>query len=391
MVRLPQRIMMRQHKTRRATFGAQRVAAWRHTGVVLSCVLAAIGCSATQDVALRAEAPGPAPVGMTWIPGGAFSMGDDGPNALPHEQPVHRVRVNGFFMGVNSVTNAEFAAFVQETGYVTVAERAPAHDEIMRALPPGTPLPPAALTPGSLVFTPAAGHVDLQDVSRWWRWVPGANWQHPAGPSSTLAGKAQVPVVHVSWDDAVAYARWAGGRLPTEAEWEYAARGGRERAMYAWGDTPNDSVHMQAHIYTGTFPSHPAAPVAVGRFAANGFGLHDMSGNVWQWTADWYRSDTYLRRSATPLVVDPVGPDADLPAQPGIEPARVIRGGSYLCSDVYCRGYRVSARGTGEPTTGASHIGFRVVMTVAQWRAWSARAPRLDQDTERTAQNSGLF
>ncbi len=290
-------------------------------------------------------------------------MGDDGPHALAHEQPVHSVQINGFYMMIDVVTNAEFAAFVEATGYVTMAERAPVLAEIMRGLPPGTPPPPAeALVPGSLVFTSASGTVDLRDVTRWWRWTPGASWRHPSGPRSTLAGKQRHPVVHVAWDDAAAYARWIGGRLPTEAEWEFAARGGRERAMYTWGDTPHDTAHPQAHIYEGTFPSHPAEPVTVGTYPSNGFGLHDMAGNVWQWTSDWYRPDTYLRRAGSGTVTDPPGPDRGTDLRSEAEPTRVIRGGSFLCSDVYCRGYRVSARGTGAPDTGASHIGFRVVV-----------------------------
>jgi formylglycine-generating enzyme required for sulfatase activity len=318
---------------------------------------------ATPPASPRADAPGPAPDGMVWIPGGTFTMGDDGALALPHERPVHRVRVRGFYMQVHTVTNADFAAFVDATRYVTVAERVPVLAEIMRGLPPGSPPPPAeSLVPGSLVFTPASGTVDLRDVSRWWRWVPGANWRHPSGPKSDLTGKARHPVVQVAWEDAMAYARWKGGRLPTEAEWEFAARGGRERAAHAWGDAPHDAAHPQAHIYAGAFPAHPAEPVAVGRYAANGYGLYDMAGNVWQWTADWYRPDTYARRAAQRPAIDPTGPERGLDPRTEGEPTRVIRGGSFLCSDVYCRGYRVSARGTGAPDTGASHIGFRIVM-----------------------------
>lgn len=336
------------------------------------------GCGGAPAPAPLVTAPGAAPAGMVWIPGGSFAMGDDGPFALPHERPVHRVTVDGFYMDVAPVTNARFAVFVQATGYRTVAERAPDRDALMAQLPPGTPPPPAELlVPGSLVFTPAEGEVDLRDVSRWWRWVPGASWRQPQGPGRDIVGRDDHPVVHIAWDDAVAYAAWAGGRLPTEAEWEYAARGGIERAAHAWGDAPHDPGHPQAHIYTGAFPSHPAEPVAVGRHAANGFGLRDMSGNVWQWTADWYQPDTYARRAGTATVRNPAGPTTGSdPANPA-GATRVIRGGSFLCSDVYCRGYRVSARGTGAPDTGASHIGFRVVMGAEQWRAAAARGERV--------------
>jgi sulfatase modifying factor 1 len=306
---------------------------------------------------------------MVWIPGGEFSMGSDGSLALPHERPVHRVHVSGFFMDVDAVTNAEFAAFVAATGYITVAERAPSREEIMRGLPAGAPEPPAEmLVPGSLVFTPVAnataGGVDLRDVSQWWKWVPGASWRHPRGPESDLTGKDSVPVVQVAWEDAVAYATWRGGRLPTEAEFEYAARGGINGAEHAWGSDAHDSANPQAHIYTGAFPEHPAEAKPVGSYPANGYGLRDMSGNVWQWTADWYRPDTYALRAQSGDSEDPTGPARGLDPRTEGASTRVIRGGSFLCSDVYCRGYRVSSRGQGAPDTGASHIGFRVVVAI---------------------------
>lgn len=333
------------------------------SGAALAAVAAiSASCVLEDRPAPASRAPSEAPQGMVWIPGGTFSMGDDGPHALAHEQPVHRVQVSGFFMDIEPVTNAEFERFVAATGYVTVAERTPELATIMEGLPPGTPPPPAELlVPGSIVFTPTSGAVDLRDVSQWWNWTPGANWRHPGGPATNLKGKAPLPVVHVAWEDAAAYAAWVGGRLPTEAEWEFAARGGRERQPHAWGDAPYDSTHPQAHIYEGPFPLHPAEPVAVGQYPANGYGLRDMSGNVWQWTNDWYRPDTYAARATRATPLDPTGPPAGLDPRTEGEPARVIRGGSFLCNDVYCRGYRVSARGTGAPDTGASHIGFRVV------------------------------
>lgn len=334
----------------------------------LLALLALVSCAPSDNARDAQTAPSSAPEGMVWIPGGTFSMGDDGPFALPHEQPVHRVRLSGFYMSVHTVTNEEYARFVDATQYVTVAERTPSLDELMRGLPPGTPAPKAdLLVPGSLVFTPAAGEVDLRDVNRWWSWVPGANWRRPQGPESDLTGKERHPVVHIAWEDAVAYTQWVGGRLPTEAEWEYAARGGLESKPHAWGDAAHDSAHPQAHIYNGTFPLHPAAAVAVGSYPPNGYGLHDMSGNVWQWTADWYAPDTYTRHAAAGVPRDPSENQVDARATSSAQ--RVIRGGSFLCSDVYCRGYRVSARGTGAPDTGASHIGFRVLLTVAQRQA----------------------
>jgi formylglycine-generating enzyme required for sulfatase activity len=332
----------------------------------VGALAALTGCTGGDGELGSGPPPGPPPPGMVWIPGGSFDMGDDGPFALAHEQPVHRVRVSGFYMDVDLVTNAEFAAFVAATGHVTVAERAPNANELLGTLPPGTPAPPTELlVPGSLVFTPTETEVDLREVSRWWKWVPGADWKHPNGRESDITGKEHHPVVHVAWEDALAYARWVGGRLPTEAEWEHAARGGHERLAHTWGNAPHDPEHPQAHIYAGTFPMHPAEPVAVGSYPANGYGLRDMSGNVWQWTMDWYRPDTYATRAMQDVVRDPTGPTAGLDPWREGEPTRVIRGGSFLCNDAYCRGYRVSARGTGAPDTGASHIGFRVVIPLS--------------------------
>jgi len=311
------------------------------------------------------EAPGPAPAEMVWVPGGMFLMGSEGDHAGPEEQPVHEVHVDGFFMDAYPITNTRFSEFVEETGYITVAERAPDVEELLSQLPPGTPPPPPELlVPGSLVFEPTEHQVDLRDWSQWWRWTPGADWRHPSGPESTIEGKSDHPVVQVAWQDAVAFAEWAGTRLPTEAEWEFAARGGREGATYVWGDAPLDPDHPQAHIYGDAFPTHPAEPMRVGSFAENPYGLHDMSGNVWEWTLDWFHSDTYARNAERGLAVNPTGPA--VPGE-GLPPMKVLRGGSFLCSDVYCRGYRVSARSPGDPFSGTSNVGFRTVMTVQQW------------------------
>lgn len=297
-----------------------------------------------------APPPSAAPDGMAWVPGGAFWMGDD----ASADAPVHRVEVSGFWMDKTEVTNAQFARFVSATGYVTVAERAPDPKDF-----PGVPA--ENLKAGSIVFTPPEVAVDLRDHNQWWRYVPGADWRHPDGPGSGIDGKENVPVVHVCYDDAIAYVKWAGRRLPTEAEWEFAARGGLDRNRYAWGDEQTPGAKWPANIWQGHFPSENTAEdgfpraAPVGSFAANAFGLHDMAGNVWEWCSDWYRPDYYVfspRRN-------PDGPADSLdPLEPGL-PKRVQRGGSYLCSDLYCVRYKPGTRGKGEVTSGASHVGFR--------------------------------
>ena len=303
---------------------------------------------------------------MAWIPGGRFTMGSESPHSQPSEWPPHEVIVDGFFMDVNTVTNREFAAFVAAMEYVTVAERAPDVASLLRQVPIGTPAPPPEmLVPGSLVFTPTDSAVDLRDWSQWWRWVPGADWRHPEGPGSSIEGREDHPVVHVAWDDAVAYAAWAGKRLPTEAEWEFAARGGLAGAEHAWGPEPHDAAHPKARIYEGTFPTHGASTGKVGSFPPNGYGLFDMAGNVWQWTRDWFSEAQYRADRERGVVRNPRGPERAVDQRQ----LKTLRGGSYLCNDSYCRGYRVSARSPNSRDSGASHIGFRTVMTVEQWRA----------------------
>jgi formylglycine-generating enzyme required for sulfatase activity len=296
------------------------------------------------------------------LDGGEFVMGSD--DHYPEEAPTHRVRVSGFGVDRFEVTNRQYRAFVAATGYVTVAER-----PLDPADYPGAP--PENLVPGSLVFTPTPGPVDLRHLSQWWTWVPGASWQHPYGPTSPIDELLDHPVVHVAHDDAAAYAEWAGARLPTEAEWEFAARGGLERAAFTWGDESRPGGSLMANTWDGLdFPwrstgeSGYLRTAPVGSFPANGFGLHDMAGNVWEWTDDWWTSahpDDADKPCCVPT--DPRGGDVEAsfdPAQPQFRvPRKVIKGGSHLCADSYCLRYRPAARRPQMIDTGMSHVGFR--------------------------------
>jgi formylglycine-generating enzyme required for sulfatase activity len=305
---------------------------------------------------------------MVWIPGGEFTMGTDGEVGRADERPAHRVKVDPFWMDEHEVTNAQFRRFVDATGYVTTAERVPDLGEIMRQLEPGrTPPRQEDLVAGSLVFVPTAGPVPLDDPSRWWKWVPGACWQHPQGPGSNLDGMDDHPVVHVSWDDAVAYAKWAGKRLPTEAEWEFAARGGLDAKPYDWGDEAPSDTAIHANVWQGDFPYRNTAldgyerTAPVKSYEANGYGLYDMAGNVWEWCADRYRADLYRQRAGGGVVVNPPGPsEAFDPRNPRAD-SRVQKGGSFLCNEQYCSRYRPGARHGCAPDTGMSHVGFRCV------------------------------
>jgi len=308
---------------------------------------------------------------MVWISGGEFTMGSDDVFAKRNEQPPHRVKVTGFWMDETPVTNAQFERFVKASGYVTVAERKPDWEELRKQLPPGTPKPEeSALVPGSMVFTPSDGPVDLREMANFWQWTPGANWRHPEGPKSDLSGRDIHPVVQVCWDDATAYAKWAGKRLPTEAEWEFAAHGGNTGKRYFWGDEFKPSGKFMANTWTGKFPYQNTredgfegtAPVK--SFPANGYGLYDMAGNVWNWCADWYRPDTHVELAKEPMCSDPKGPlQSFSPVNPH-QPERVTKGGSFLCHEDYCAGYRPSARRGLPPDTGMSHVGFRCVKDV---------------------------
>ena len=308
------------------------------------------------------------PRDMVWIPGGEFVMGTDDANAWPDEKPAHKVHVDGFWMDKTEVTNAQFDRFVEATGYVTTAERTPNWDDLKTQLPPGTPKPPPEnLVPASLVFRMTDGPVPLDDIRQWWEWTPRADWRHPEGPGSDLQGREDHPVVHVSWDDAVAYATWAGKRLATEAEWEFAARGGLSGKPYVWGDeTPTDTI-IHANLWQGEFPHRNSAQdghvgaAPVGSFEANGFGLYDMAGNVWEWCGDWYHRELYRSRSDA-IVRNPSSPPKSVDPRRPYSPQRSQRGGSFLCNDSYCSRYRPSARHGSTPDTGMSHVGIRCVM-----------------------------
>ncbi|GAA4749947.1 formylglycine-generating enzyme family protein [Flavisolibacter ginsenosidimutans] len=308
--------------------------------------------------------------GMVLIPAGTFEMGGDNNQASPDEYPKHTVTVSSFYMDATEVTNAQFKKFVDATGYITTAERKPDWDELKKTLPPGTPKPPdSVLQAASLVFHQSSGPVDLNDYSQWWRWTKGADWKHPEGPQSNVKGKENLPVVQVSWDDATAYCKWAGKRLPTEAEWEFAARGGLTNNIYPWGNEHVNSGKPKANSWEGKFPYFnekkdgyvTAAPVK--SFSPNGYGLYDMAGNVWEWCSDWYDYN-YYKSLAGKTTVNPKGPEKSYdPDEPQAQ-KRSLRGGSFLCNDAYCSGYRVARRMKSTPDTGLEHTGFRCVKDV---------------------------
>jgi formylglycine-generating enzyme required for sulfatase activity len=306
--------------------------------------------------------------GMVRIPGGTFSMGGDNNLGLDDEYPKHTVTVKEFWMDATEVTNAQFAAFVRATGYVTTAERKPDWESVRKSLPPGTPKPAdSLLVAASLVFYSPAAQPSLDNYGAWWQWKAGASWRHPHGPASSILGKENLPVVHITYEDALAYCHWAGKRLPTEAEWEWAARGGLQDAIYPWGNEGVDAGKPKTNNWQGSFPTSNtasdgyagAAPVK--SFAPNGFGLYDMGGNVWEWCADFYQYDYYeiLRRSGP--VTNPKGPAQSFDPEEPYAVKRVIRGGSFLCNDSYCSGYRVSRRMKSTEDSSMEHLGFRCV------------------------------
>jgi formylglycine-generating enzyme required for sulfatase activity len=309
--------------------------------------------------------------GMVWISGGIYDMGaSDGDRmALPHEKPKHTVKVDGFYMDETEVTNAQFSRFIEATNYITTAERPVDWELIKQQLPPGTPKPhDSLLLPGSLLFKKTKESVpNLYDFSQWWRWTNGANWKQPEGKGSSIDGKDNHPVVHVSYEDAMAYCHWAGRRLPTEAEWEFAARGGKRDKIYFWGDL-TDKLSSYVNSWEGEFPVdntqadgfEKSAPVKT--YPPNGYGLYEISGNVWEWTSDWFSSQYYQYCRENSITNNPKGPnEAFNPNNPYVD-ERVIRGGSFLCNASYCASYRVSSRMATDPSTSLEHLGFRTVM-----------------------------
>jgi formylglycine-generating enzyme required for sulfatase activity len=327
-------------------------------------------------VAGTVPAPSSGPEGMVWIPGGEFSMGGDSesesicslPGVTRDALPIHRVAVDGFWMDATEVTNEQYAQFVKATGYVTVAEQKPTQEEFPTA-------PPENLIAGSTVFAPTPQPVALNNYFQWWSYVAGADWRHPTGPENDLTGRENYPVVQIAYEDAVAYATWAGKRLPTEAEWEFAARGGKAGELYAWGNELQPGGKFQANIYQGEFPVEGRDTGADGfkgiapvkQYAPNPYGLYDVAGNIWEWTSDWYRHDYYESLAVEGRVArNPQGPDSPFdPAEP-TEKKRVHRGGSFLCTDLYCTRYMVGTRGKGEVRTASNHVGFRCVKSVTQ-------------------------
>ena len=308
--------------------------------------------------------------GMVRVEGGIFLMGAPDDRGRPDEYPQHRVKVGPFYMDKTEVTNAEFAGFIEATGYVTTAERDVDWEKLKKQLPPGTDKPAdSLLKAASLVFQESDNPVPLNEPASWWRWTQGADWRHPKGPGSSIEGKEDYPVVHVSWEDANAYARWAGKRLPTEAEWEFAARGGLKNEPYPWGSEEPYEGSPKANTWDGKFPYkntevdkyNGLAPVK--SYPPNGYGLFDMAGNLWEWCSDNYRSD-YYQSVAGNMQDNPTGPETSYdPRQPEV-PVKVIRGGSFMCNEVYCSGYRVSSRMMSSPDSGLENTGFRCVADI---------------------------
>ena len=335
----------------------------RYLLVLLSTFLIVVSCSSSKEQEKHITE---IPPEMVLIPSGTFTMGGRSDQAYADEFPQHQVKVSAFLMDETEVTNAQFKAFVEATGYVTTAERAVDWEELKKQLPSGTPKPAdSLLAGGSLIFEKTNKPVELNDVSQWWVWTIGANWRQPEGPHSDIEQKMNHPVVHVSWEDANAYAKWAGKRLPTEAEWEWASMGGLENAKYPWGDEHVESAYEKANFWQGVFPfqNHKLdgfdASAPVKSFPPNGYGLYDMAGNVWEWCIDKYDVRSYTVNANSGLLENPSGSEEYYDPREPHTPKHVIRGGSFLCNDSYCSGYRTSRRMSSSRDSGFNHTGFR--------------------------------
>lgn len=331
---------------------------------ILTGFLMVMGSCVTKE-----QSPRQAPAGMVLIPEGKFMLGGKTEDAYWNELPAHKVRVDAFFMDVTEVTNQEYQAFVTATGYKTIAERDVDWEEIKKQLPPGVEKPhDSLLRAGSLVFQATKGAVNLNDYTQWWRWTVGANWQHPEGPESDIMDRMDHPVVHIAYEDAQAYAQWIGKRLPTEAEWEWAAMGGTRDAKYPWGNDPADKATDKANFWQGAFPYEDreldgyGSTAPVKSYQPNGYGLYDMGGNVWELCVDKYDVSWFGKQAQQEKIVNPQGsPRFNDPTEPGTS-KHVARGGSFLCNDSYCSGYRTSRRMGTSMDSGLNHTGFRCVV-----------------------------
>lgn len=308
------------------------------------------------------------PKGMVRIESGTFTMGGKSDQAYEDEFPRHDVTVSGFYMDETEVTNAQFAKFIEATGYKTVAEKDIDWDEMKSQVPAGTPKPPdSVLRAGSLTFKQLDGPVDLSNYTQWWKWTVGANWRNPEGPESSIDDRMNHPVVHIAWDDAMAYAKWANKRLPTEAEWEWASMGGQTDVKYPWGNESVENATDKANFWQGKFPYQNyeldgfATTAPVKSFPPNNYGLYDMAGNVWEWCSDKYDINTYEKDAERGNILDPSGSNQYYDPREPYTPKHVIRGGSFLCNDSYCSGYRVSRRMSSSKDSGFNHTGFRCV------------------------------
>lgn len=328
--------------------------------IFLSCLL--ISCKQDHQALLLHD-------GMVLIPAGKLHMGGDNNQAAQNEYPKHEVLINSFFMDETEVTNYNFKEFIDDTGYLTVAEKELDWEELKKQLPPDTKRPhDSIMVPGALVFSPTADKVSLNNPQLWWRWSIGANWRHPVGPSSDILKIEKHPVVQIAWEDANSYCKWAGKRLPTEAEWEWAARGGMENMVYPWGNESINSGEERANFYQGLFPYQNTekdgfegtSPVM--SFKPNGYGLYDMSGNVWEWCSDWFDVTYYNNKDAERK--NTTGPTKGYNDLMPYQQEKVIRGGSFLCSDEYCSGYRNARRMGSTVDTGLNHTGCRCVKEI---------------------------